>query len=109
VKRLFFDPKRYDLTRVGRYKINQKLASKVDPDARIQAQLLDRLEQIMQEYMAELVSSTVLTAGNQKRKTMMVKDLDFIIKIRGPKNDTSSFTNSSQPTATSAVTSAASN
>ena len=35
VKRLFFDPKRYDLTRVGRYKINQKLASKVDPDARI--------------------------------------------------------------------------
>jgi len=35
VKRLFFDPKRYDLTRVGRYKINQKLASKGDPDARI--------------------------------------------------------------------------
>ncbi len=35
VKRLFFDPKRYDLTRVGRYKINQKLASKVDSDARI--------------------------------------------------------------------------
>ncbi|MEM0897819.1 MAG: DNA-directed RNA polymerase subunit beta [Verrucomicrobiota bacterium] len=25
LKRLFFDPKRYDLTRVGRYKINQKL------------------------------------------------------------------------------------
>ena len=26
IKRLFFDPKRYDLGRVGRYKINQKLA-----------------------------------------------------------------------------------
>ena len=26
LKRLFFDPKKYDLTRVGRYKINQKLA-----------------------------------------------------------------------------------
>jgi hypothetical protein len=25
IKRLFFDPKRYDLGRVGRYKINQKL------------------------------------------------------------------------------------
>ena len=35
VKRLFFDPKRYDLTRVGRYKINQKLGIKVDPDQRI--------------------------------------------------------------------------
>jgi DNA-directed RNA polymerase subunit beta len=28
LKRLFFDPKRYDLTRVGRYKINQKLGLK---------------------------------------------------------------------------------
>ena len=35
VKRLFFDPKRYDLTRVGRYKINQKLTLKVDSDMRI--------------------------------------------------------------------------
>ncbi len=35
VKRLFFDPKRYDLTRVGRYKINQKLALKTDSDMRI--------------------------------------------------------------------------
>src|SRR5213595_1359740 len=28
IKRLFFDPKRYDLGRVGRYKINQKLGMK---------------------------------------------------------------------------------
>ncbi len=35
VKRLFFDPKRYDLTRVGRYKINQKLSIKVDTNERI--------------------------------------------------------------------------
>jgi len=35
VKRLFFDPKRYDLTRVGRYKINQKLGIKVDSNERI--------------------------------------------------------------------------
>ncbi|SKA95327.1 DNA-directed RNA polymerase subunit beta [Prosthecobacter debontii] len=35
VKRLFFDPKRYDLTRVGRYKINQKLGLKTDADMRI--------------------------------------------------------------------------
>jgi DNA-directed RNA polymerase subunit beta len=35
LKRLFFDPKRYDLGRVGRYKINQKLGLKVDLDQRI--------------------------------------------------------------------------
>ena len=35
LKRLFFDPKKYDLTRVGRYKINSKLESKIDSDQRI--------------------------------------------------------------------------
>ena len=35
IKRLFFDPKRYDLGRVGRYKINQKLGIKDDTHSRI--------------------------------------------------------------------------
>jgi DNA-directed RNA polymerase subunit beta len=35
LKRLFFDPKRYDLGRVGRYKINQKLGLSGDSDSRI--------------------------------------------------------------------------
>ncbi len=37
IKRLFFDPRRYDLGRVGRYKINQKLGlqGQVDPDLRV--------------------------------------------------------------------------
>ena len=35
LKRLFFDPKRYDLGRVGRHKINQKLGLKVSEDERI--------------------------------------------------------------------------
>jgi DNA-directed RNA polymerase subunit beta len=35
LKRLFFDPKRYDLSRVGRYKINQKLGLKADLENRI--------------------------------------------------------------------------
>jgi len=39
VKRLFFDPKRYDLGRVGRYKINQKLGLKGDEDSRILTKL----------------------------------------------------------------------
>ena len=35
LKRLFFDPKKYDLTRVGRYKINQKLHTDVGEGERI--------------------------------------------------------------------------
>ncbi|MES2706667.1 MAG: DNA-directed RNA polymerase subunit beta [Verrucomicrobiota bacterium] len=35
LKRLFFDPKKYDLTRVGRYKINQKLNLKTNEDERV--------------------------------------------------------------------------
>ena len=35
IKRLFFDPKRYDLGRVGRYKITQKLGVKDENDSRI--------------------------------------------------------------------------
>ena len=35
LKRLFFDPKRYDLGRVGRYKINQKLGLKDKDGSRI--------------------------------------------------------------------------
>ncbi|MEM1058714.1 MAG: DNA-directed RNA polymerase subunit beta [Verrucomicrobiota bacterium] len=35
LKRLFFDPKRYDIGRVGRYKINQKLNINIDLDKRV--------------------------------------------------------------------------
>ena len=35
LKRLFFDPKKYDLGRVGRYKLNQKLTLEVDINERV--------------------------------------------------------------------------
>jgi DNA-directed RNA polymerase subunit beta len=35
IKRLFFDPKRYDLGRVGRYKIHQKLGIKDNDESRV--------------------------------------------------------------------------
>ncbi len=34
-KALFFDPKRYDLTKVGRYKLNQRLGVDVPDDTRV--------------------------------------------------------------------------
>jgi DNA-directed RNA polymerase subunit beta len=35
LRALFFDPKRYDLTKVGRYKLNQRLDVKVPEDTRV--------------------------------------------------------------------------
>ena len=35
VRALFFDPKRYDLTKVGRYKLNMRLGLDVSPDCRV--------------------------------------------------------------------------
>ncbi len=35
LNQLFFDPKRYDLTRVGRYKLNSRLGLSVDLDTRV--------------------------------------------------------------------------
>jgi DNA-directed RNA polymerase subunit beta len=35
LKSLFFDPKRYDLTKVGRYKLNQRLGVNVPDDVRV--------------------------------------------------------------------------
>jgi DNA-directed RNA polymerase subunit beta len=35
LKRLFFDPKKYDLGRVGRYKLNQKMSLDVSQDERV--------------------------------------------------------------------------
>jgi DNA-directed RNA polymerase subunit beta len=35
LRSLFFDPKRYDLTKVGRYKLNQRLAVDVPDDVRV--------------------------------------------------------------------------
>jgi DNA-directed RNA polymerase subunit beta len=35
LKRLFFDPKKYDLSRVGRHKLNEKLGLKTDLDERV--------------------------------------------------------------------------
>lgn len=51
IKRLFHDPKRYDLGRVGRYKINQKL--KLDTDLNVRTiQVSDLVEAI--KYLCQL-------------------------------------------------------
>src|SRR3989442_5082525 len=49
LNQLFFDPKRYDLTRVGRYKLNSRLGLDVDIDTRTLTQddILQLLRQLL--------------------------------------------------------------
>lgn len=75
---------RFDrLPRAPFLRLVKEMAKQIDPDARVQASLLDRLEQVQQEYLYSLVSNTVRAAKNFNRKTMMVKDLDFVMDIQG--------------------------
>jgi len=66
LRRLFFDPKRYDLGRVGRYKINQKLnlSDKIDSELRV----LDKLDVI--EAVRHLI--------NIRRGEETVDDIDHL-------------------------------
>jgi histone H3/H4 len=83
------------LPRAPLLRMVKDMAHETDPDARVQANLLDRVEQIVQETIADLISSTVLAARKEKRKTMMVKDLDFIMELRSGKTSNSMSLSSS--------------
>ncbi|MDR7534616.1 MAG: DNA-directed RNA polymerase subunit beta [Armatimonadota bacterium] len=63
---LFFEPRRYDLGRVGRYKLNKKLGLKVDPDTRI----------LTREDIVEIVRFLMrLAAGDPEAR---VDDIDHL-------------------------------
>ncbi len=63
---LFFEPRRYDLGRVGRYKLNKKLGLRVDPDQRI----------LTKEDIVEIVRYLMRLAGGDGEA--MVDDIDHL-------------------------------
>ncbi|MDR7545457.1 MAG: DNA-directed RNA polymerase subunit beta [Armatimonadota bacterium] len=63
---LFFEPRRYDLGRVGRYKLNKKLGLRVDPDTRI----------LTREDIVEIVRYLMRLAGGDPEAT--VDDIDHL-------------------------------
>ncbi|MBI3997583.1 MAG: DNA-directed RNA polymerase subunit beta [Armatimonadetes bacterium] len=63
---LFFEPRRYDLGRVGRYKLNKKLGLRVDPDERILAK----------EDIVEIVRYLMRLAGSDPE--VQVDDIDHL-------------------------------
>lgn len=81
----------------------KEMAKHVDPEARVQAQLLDRLEQEQQEHMFRLVSNTVRAAKNFNRKTMMVKDLEFVMDIQKSAGNNAPLGSSATAQATAAA------
>ena len=64
LKRLFFDPKKYDLGRVGRYKLNQKLGINVALDERIMTK---------EDFIAAMKYLTALRRGEG-----MLDDIDHL-------------------------------
>ena len=71
ISAMFFDPRRYDLAKVGRYKFNKKLAFK----NRLRGQVLaeDVIDPSTGEVLAE--AGTQLTRERQKRSRMQLSDM----------------------------------
>ena len=72
LKRLFFDPKRYDLGRVGRYKINQKLGLKVDLEMRIleSSDIVSATKYLVRLKMGEGVIDDIDHLGSRRVRTV---------------------------------------
>ncbi|MGH2373653.1 MAG: DNA-directed RNA polymerase subunit beta, partial [bacterium] len=63
---LFFEPRRYDLGRVGRHKLNKKLGLRVDPDTRI----------LTKEDIVEIIRYLMRLAGGDAEAS--VDDIDHL-------------------------------
>ncbi|MGC8743351.1 MAG: DNA-directed RNA polymerase subunit beta [Verrucomicrobiia bacterium] len=72
IKRLFFDSKRYDLTRVGRYKINQKLGFTDSNDVRIlrKEDIIAATKHLIKLHRQEGVVDDIDHLGNRRVRTV---------------------------------------
>ena len=65
LKNMFFEQRRYDLARVGRYKMNRKLRTELDPDVRH----LTKLDLIaIIKYLVELRNAQLRATGAEARR-----------------------------------------
>ncbi len=74
LRRLFFDPRRYDLGRVGRYKINQKLAldGKVDGELRVldEQDVIESLRHLLEVRMGRENVDDIDHLGSRRVRTV---------------------------------------
>jgi DNA-directed RNA polymerase subunit beta len=72
LKRLFFDPRRYDLGRVGRYKINQKLNRNADLESRIMEKedLVEAIKYLLNLHKGEGSVDDIDHLGSRRLRTV---------------------------------------
>ena len=91
LNQLFFDPKRYDLTRVGRYKLNSRLGLDIDLDTRVLThediialvrELVEQPKRLgmpedgaeeIKDYAAEALSSPARARGRPPRRVRALR------------------------------------
>jgi len=70
LKRLFFDPKRYDLGRVGRYKVNQKLGLKAEQRILESADIVAATKYLVRLRKGEGVVDDIDHLGSRRVRTV---------------------------------------
>ena len=70
IKRLFFDRKRYDLGRVGRYKINQKLGLKTDSRVLVKEDLVEATKYLLKLKKGEGSLDDIDHLGSRRIRTV---------------------------------------
>jgi DNA-directed RNA polymerase subunit beta len=72
LKRLFFDPRRYDLGRVGRYKINQKLSRNADLESRVMEKedLIEAIKYLLNLHKGEGSVDDIDHLGSRRLRTV---------------------------------------
>ncbi|MCX7887488.1 MAG: DNA-directed RNA polymerase subunit beta, partial [Verrucomicrobiae bacterium] len=72
IKRLFFDPRRYDLGRVGRYKINQKLNRNADLDSRVleKGDIIEAIKYLLNLRKGEGMVDDIDHLGSRRLRTV---------------------------------------
>jgi DNA-directed RNA polymerase subunit beta len=72
---LFFDPKRYDFGKVGRYKTNQKFSEDIDEEIKFNEDVLALIDRINNTRLGALAEGKSSTKGSKHGKTAKLKEL----------------------------------
>ncbi len=100
LNQLFFDPKRYDLTRVGRYKLNSRLGLDIDLETRVLTQ--DDIIALVNELISLPQASSASPRTPRSRSRTTPPRLTAIRASRSPSTSTSTSTSATAGCARSA-------
>ncbi len=72
INRIFFDPKRYDLGTVGRFKINKKLGLKIDPELTVltKEDIIETIKYLLRLHDSKSSGDDIDHLGNRRVRTV---------------------------------------